>query len=191
MVDHVTLSTTPQPLRLRVADYLMLDEAGAFAQYGKTELLDGEIVYMNAQHRPHARAKLALYDALKAALSGAGSDLAVLVETTIAMPPHSAPEPDLVLTTEPDGEGPVPLRSVRLVIEVADSTLEGDLGAKLAIYAHNNVPEYWVVDLAGGMVHRMWMPDGAAYAERSLHRFGEAIAAATIEGLTLSASAIR
>jgi Uma2 family endonuclease len=43
-----------------------------------------------------------------------------------------------------------------LVIEVADASLEYDLGEKAALYAEAGVPEYWVVDLVERVlvVHR-------------------------------------
>ena len=69
MTEQVLLTTSPLPYRLTVEDFFRLDEAGAFEGYGKTELIRGEVFYMNAQHRPHARMKgqmhLALVDALK------------------------------------------------------------------------------------------------------------------------------
>src|SRR5579871_3642978 len=127
MTNSVPLTTSPLPVRLRIEDYLLLDDAGAFEGYGKTELIGGEIFYMNAQHRPHARAKLAMYDALRDWARINHPDFSILVEATVAMPPYSAPEPDLILTSEPDGEGPIPIASVRLLIEIADSTQGNDL----------------------------------------------------------------
>ncbi len=76
-----------RPLKLRVEDFLALNDSGAFAGYGKTELLQGEIVYMNAQHRPHARAKASLSRALDEALAGIQSQLTVLTEVTVSVPP--------------------------------------------------------------------------------------------------------
>ncbi|MDE2406022.1 MAG: Uma2 family endonuclease [Sphingomonadales bacterium] len=184
MTDHVPLTTTPLPVRLRVEDFFRLDDAGAFADYGKTELIRGEIFYMNSQHRPHARAKGQLFKALEQALSAMNSDLEVLIEATVAMPPFSAPEPDLLLTTQPDGEGPVPLASVRLIVEIADTTQQNDLGTKAGLYAENGVPEYWVVDLKARSVHQFWQPQGEAYAARRETTF------ARIESLTIPELAV-
>lgn len=44
-------------LPLRVEDFLLLNDTGAFVGYGKTELIDGGIIFVNAQLRPHARTK--------------------------------------------------------------------------------------------------------------------------------------
>ena len=163
-------------LPLRVEDFLLLNDSGAFDGYGKTELIDGGIVFMNAQHRPHARVKTQLRRALDRALTVAGSTYMALVEVTVALPPHNAPEPDLVVTNEPEGKGPVPLVSVALVIEVAHSTIAQDLLVKPRIYASAGVPEYWVADVEERVIHQFWRPEGEVYLERCKHAFGERIA---------------
>lgn len=185
MTRHIPLTTTPMPVRLRVEDFFRLDEAGAFEGYGKTELIRGEVFYMNAQHRPHARMKGRLHLELSKVLAELDNGLDVVVEATVAIPPHSAPEPDLVITSEPEGEGPVPIHSVRLVIEIADSTQANDLGGKAYLYAEAGVPEYWVVDLKGRVVHQMWAPAGAVYGERREFDLNGELPAMTVPGLTV------
>lgn len=135
------LNTTPLPVKLRIEDYLLLDRSGAYA---KTELIEGEILFMNAQHRPHARIKSRLHRLIADTLDGAGGDFEAIVEASIAIPAHSAPESDIVVTNALDGDGLVPLGSVMLVVEVSDSTLEADLGPKAALCAMASIPEYWV-----------------------------------------------
>lgn len=183
MTEQVPLTTSPVPYRLTVEDFFRLDEAGAFEGYGKTELIRGEVFYMNAQHRPHARMKGQMYLALVDALRVLANGLDVLIEATVAMPSHSAPEPDLILTSEPDGDGPVPIASVRLLIEIADTTQSNDLKVKAGLYAENGVPEYWVVDLKKRLVHTMWSPGKGGYGELGKVKLGERIEAATIAGL--------
>lgn len=185
MTEHRPLTTTPTPVRLRVEDYLLLDRAGAFDGYHKTELLAGEIFYMNAQHRPHAYAKSELAYRLRRALEALDAGLAVLMEASVAMPPVSAPEPDIIVTDEPRGPGLVPLASVKLLVEVADTTLHGDLTRKAGLYAEAGVPEYWVVDIGEGVIHRLWMPGGRGYADQDEVRFGSPVAAATLPGLSV------
>lgn len=119
------------------------------------------------------------------ALGALDTGLAVMVEATVAMPPHNAPEPDLILTSEPDGEGPIPLASVQMLIEIADSTQRHDLGTKADVYAENGVPEYWAVDLKAGVLHQMWVPTAEGYAPRSEVTLGGPIEAATIGGLAV------
>ncbi len=191
MTEQVPLTTSPLPYRLTVEDFFRLDAAGAFEGYGKTELIRGEVFYMNAQHRPHARMKGQLHLELVQALSKLKTGLDVLIEATVSMPPHSAPEPDLILTSEPDGEGPVPIASVRLLVEIADSTQKNDLKVKAGLYAENGVPEYWVVDLKAKRVHRMWSPGADGYAERDEAALGGRIESATIAGLAVDLPALR
>jgi Uma2 family endonuclease len=179
--DYLNVTRT---LPLRIEDFLLLNDTGAFEGYGKTELIDGGIVYMNAQHRPHAKVKMYIARALDKML-GDGPP-AVLTEVTIAIPPHNAPEPDIVVTSAADGDGPVPLASVRLIVEVSDTTLRDDLGIKLKLYARNGIPEYWVADVEGRVIHQMWEPSGEAYAERREHVFGESVGAATLAGVSVA-----
>ncbi|NTS65697.1 Uma2 family endonuclease [Sphingomonas sp. HHU CXW] len=186
MTEHVPITNVPTRVKLRVEDYLSLDHDGAFEGYGKTELIDGEVTYMNAQHRPHALAKMALYDALRDGLRAAGSTLHVMVEASVAWAPVDVPEPDLLLTSEPRGPGPVPGVSVSLIIQIADATLQSDLDRKAALYGRHGVREYWVIDVNGRTIHQLSSPTNGRYADHVQHQFGAVITAATIDGLTVS-----
>ncbi len=108
-----------------------------------------------------------------------------MVEVSATWPPIDMPEPDLLLTSEPRGPGPVPGTSVALVIEIADATLRSDLGRKAAIYGRHGVPEYWVVDVNGRTIHQLWSAADGGYGDHVQHRFGTIITAATIDGLTV------
>jgi Uma2 family endonuclease len=177
--------THPQRYKLTTADYDLLTKAGAFSGYGKTELIDGEVIAVNAQHRPHARAKDELAYQLRRALEELGSSLQVLTEVTVDMPPHGAPQPDIVLTSEALGEGPVPVASVALVVEVADTTLDFDLGPKAALYAAAGVPEYWIVDLNENRCLLHMSPGGEEYAEQIDVPFGELLFSGTVDYLAV------
>ncbi len=179
------LSNVPQPVRLKVEDFLLLDESGAFADYSKTELIDGEIYAMNAQHSWHARTKTLLATELNIALRALDSDLEAWAEPSTRISDYSLPEPDVVLTRH-RGRGVVPLETVALLVEVADTTLDVDLGRKLRIYAAAGVPEYWVVDLNGGRVIQMWEPVGDGYCRRNEVALGEKAASVTIDGLMVA-----
>jgi Uma2 family endonuclease len=186
MTEHLPLNTSPLPLRLRVEDFLLLDESGAFQAYGKTELIDGEIFFMNAQHRPHMMAKGELAFRIRLALEAMHSEYAVGIEGSFRLSDYDLPEPDILLTREPYGQGPVPQGSVALVIEVSDASLDFDLGRKAALYAARDVPEYWVVDINGRVIHQHWKPASGAYAERHEILFGDIIEATAIPGLAVS-----
>jgi Uma2 family endonuclease len=190
MTEQLPLETTPQKVKLRNEDYLLLDGSGALDDYAKTELIEGEIVFMNAQHRPHVRAKMAIYDGLREGLKRLASPLTPLVEASIDAPPQCVPEPDLVVTSEPGGEGLVPIGSVALIVEISDTTLKNDLERKGPLYARLDVPEYWVVDVKGRTVHQLWSPQNEAYAERREVKFGHQVEAVTIDGLAVGTAGI-
>lgn len=185
MTELLPLNTSPLPVKLRVEDYLLLDESGAFESYRRTELLEGEIYFVNAQLRPRALAKAELYDALRDALRVMTSPLRPLTKASVALSAHDAPEPDIVLTSEPKGEGLIPLHSVALVIEIADTTLSGGMKRKAAIYARAGVAEYWVTDVSAKVIHQMWAPEDDAYGQQRAAAFGQRMTAATIAGLTV------
>jgi len=176
--------TTPEKVRLRVEDFLLLDEHGAFADHTKTELLDGEIYFMNAQHSRHARIKTEMAVELSLALRALGSDLRPIVEASTRVSDYSLPEPDIVVTSY-KGPHVVPLESVALLVEVSDTTLSIDLGRKARIYAAAGIAEYWVIDAEARTVHQLWSPVGETFAQAREVTLGGRVEAVTVAGLAV------
>ncbi len=188
MTELLPIDTRQRRAKLSANDFELLDRHGAFDAYRKTELIDGDIYFVHSQLRPHGMVKMRLYDALRDQLKAIGSPYRPVAEFTLSLSPVDRPEPDLMLTSEPDGEGFVPRASVPLVIEVSDTTLRTDLGRKLRQYARAGVSEYWVADLKRRVIHQMWSPDGLAYREREKIAFGDPVRSATIVELIVSTS---
>lgn len=161
-----------QTVKLRVEDFDLLNRSGAFDDWTKVELIDGEIFGMNAQAMPHMRMKMALYDALRDALCELGLPHRVFTEATVAFPEHDAPEPDLLVIDRFEGDGFVLGSSVCLLAEVSDTTLTYDLGPKANLYARLHVPEYWVADVNARVLHQMWEPSLEGYCQRREIAFG-------------------
>jgi Uma2 family endonuclease len=179
VTELLPFDTARRRARLSAADFELLDRHGAFAAYRKAELIDGDVFYVNAQHRPHAMTKMRLYDALRQALRAAGSRYVPVCEATLALSSYDRPEPDILLTNDPDGDGFVPVASVPLVVEVADTTLDDDLGRKLRRYAAGGVPEYWVADVNARVIHQMWAPAEDGYSRRQTVAFGQPLGVVT------------
>ncbi len=179
-----------QQVKLTIDDYLLLHGAGALAAYPKTELLDGVILAVSPQHMPHAYPKAELAYRLRRALEALGSPLYVLTEGSVAMPPHSMPEPDITVTGVYRGEGAIPVQSVALAVEICVTTRDLDLGKKVGVYAASGVPEYWVVDVEARRLHQMWSPGADGYGERREVALGERVEAVTIGGLAVDTSDI-
>ena len=52
-------------------------------------------------------------------------------------------------------------------------------------YAREGVPEYWVVDVKGAVIHQMWQPIADRYAHQNEMAFGGMVTAKTIANLTI------
>jgi hypothetical protein len=142
--------------RLTVRDYHRLGEAGIMGEDDRIELLEGQLVDMSPIGPRHALAVDALTELLVMAAAGRAS---VRVQNPIMLDDTSEPQPDFTLLRKPwqgyPNTHPRPA-DVYLLIEVADSSLEFDLGAKLELYARAGIREFWVVDLTSNrvLVHR-------------------------------------
>ncbi|MCW3849195.1 Uma2 family endonuclease [Sphingomonas sp. LB-2] len=184
-------ATASTPFRFSVDQFLALCEQGLFDDYAKSELIEGEIVVMNAQHSRHSRVKSRLAIRLGNALEALGSPFEPQIEASVRLSDGSLPEPDIVLTSY-RGAGVVPVETAALLIEVSDSTLENDLGRKADLYAEAGVPEYWVIDLNENraLLHANPRADGSGYDGQLDVPFGEPLHAATIEGLTVETAGL-
>jgi Uma2 family endonuclease len=178
----------PGKYKLTVDDFLRLDETGVFGTT-RTELIDGDIIIMNAEYRPHGRIRDELHFRLRRALEDMGSELLPL-SASVALMDHSMPLPDIVLTDEPYGDGPIPLGSIALIVEVSASTLHRDTNEKLSMYASARVPEYWAVDVSGRKIICWSAPNGSAFESHTEIMFGGPITCVTIPGLTIATDAL-
>ena len=89
----------------------------------------------------------------------------VRVQGSIQLDDASAPEPDIaVIPRRSINEiGPTLPSDVYFLVEVADSSLEFDLGEKLARYAAAGIPEVWVANLRAGELVVNTELQGATY----------------------------
>ena len=125
-----------------VVEYLALGAAGILAKEERIELLDGEIIQMAPIGNRHLNSVDWLADLMHRAL---GDRAMVRVQGSIQLDDASAPQPDIAVIRRGsiNDIGPVLPSDVYLLVEVADSSLEFDLGEKLARYAAAGIPEVW------------------------------------------------
>jgi Uma2 family endonuclease len=129
--------------RWTTAELLRLVELGVLDEDEPIELLGGEIVPMSPTGRRHEVVTDELQQYWRYAVP---TDVAIGIERQFNLAPDTYTEPDLIVR-------PVAIKSydlsgadALLVIEVACTSLEKDLGAKVRIYASHGVREYWVID---------------------------------------------
>ena len=89
----------------------------------------------------------------------------------------SEPEPDILITSNPDPESygteqALPL----LVIEIADSSLRYDRLTKAALYADAEIPEYWIVNLVDDVLEVFSRLQAGVYQSQTHLRPGQRIA---------------
>jgi Uma2 family endonuclease len=149
-----------------------MGESGVLGPDERVELLNGEVVPMSPIGSEHG----SIVDLLAEFFHRvSGGRFAIRTQGPLALSDCSEPEPDLMLLRRdraPFRTGHPTPEDVLLLIEVADSSRQRDLGAKLALYAAGGIAEYWVADIAAQtmIVHRD--PDPASLMYRSVERFG-------------------
>ena len=178
----------PGKYKLRVEDYTLLADAGAFGDY-RTELIEGDVIVMAPEYRPHAYVRDELAYRLRRALEAIGSDVHV-ASGSVSMANDTMPQPDIVLTREPRGRGAIPLDSVALLVEVSSTTLANDIGLKQRIYARHGVREYWVADVNARLIHQMWEPGENGFDRSHAITFGTPITSASIAKLMIETNAL-
>lgn len=124
-------------------------EVGLIGEDEKFELVEGEIVPMQAKSIAHERIKHALVMALARA---AGPELWVAGATTVQLGETTLVEPDLavlartVYDADPQSFARPRADDVVLLIEVAVSRLAYDRKVKARLYARHGIREFWVID---------------------------------------------
>ena len=166
--------------RLTLDDYHRLGEAGILGEDDRVELLEGQLVDMSPIGPRHALAVDALNELLVTAVSGRAG---VRVQNPIVLDGGTEPQPDIVLVRRPwrgyPGSHPGP-EDIILIIEVANSSRDMDLGAKRELYARAGIREFWIVDLIADGVLVCRNPGGDRY--QSVTRV-EPVAFLDVEGL--------
>jgi len=161
-----------RPRRTRaftVDEFYRLAAAGFLGpNHQRLELIEGEILEPMPIGPAHAAAVTRIYSIFNKAV---GNRFIVRSQNPVQLGQFSQPLPDISVVRQRDdsyrtahpGAG-----DVLLLIEVADSTLEFDLGEKGRTYAEAAIVEYWVVDLAGERLRVFRRPVGGEFTETRL-----------------------
>ena len=133
---------------LTVDDYLAWAETQAEAP--RTELINGQIVFMSPEQLAHTRIKGSVYFALRLAIANAGIEAEVLTDgATVPIDAHTGYEPDATVRMGPalPGSG-MKLPDPIIVVEVLSPTsVHMDTSAKLIGYFKlPSVAHYLVLD---------------------------------------------
>ena len=178
-----TTGLVPEKRKFTVAEYYRMTELGILQHTERVELLDGEIIVMAAIGVPHA---IGVNRVNQAFAEVARNRFTVSVQNPVHLDDYSEPQPDLaIVRLREDSEltsHPGPADTL-VAVEVSDSTLAFDLGAKARRYAAAGIPEMWVMNLPGDCIDRLDQPGPAGYARHTVFRRGENISPAALPDL--------
>lgn len=141
--NHPMIATSKK-IRFTVDEYFRMSDAGVLDGQ-RVELLEGRIVRMHAQAHPHRWTVSKARHAFDKHFPR--NKFWVMVQSTLLLGRHGAPEPDIHIFLAPEGTAERLLPKPFLVLEVSDTTYRKDSGIKLRQYAAAGIQDYWIVNL--------------------------------------------
>ena len=180
LFDEVQSGTAPPLVPITVDQFQQMIHNGIFQSGDPIELIDGLLVRKDRSargenlmtHNPrHALLILRLQRLLRGPCESAGWHLRI--QLPVKLSDINAPEPDLAVvrgTEEDYGDRHPGPTDLRLVIEVADSSVGTDRSTKQRLYATAGVARYWLVNLPESQVEVYEQPHSTSgkYAHQTI-----------------------
>jgi Uma2 family endonuclease len=167
-VSFSTIGPTPIELPLRQFDadeYIAMATAGVFEQRRRVELIGGYIVDMSPAGPDHNFVIIRLPRIFAPLMD----QFDVSVQGTLRVDKRHVFDPDFMLLKARGKHYqknlPAP-GDVKLLIEVAASSLGRDAEVKSPIYAASGIPEYWIIDVDRDLLLVNRSPSGSEYLDK-------------------------
>jgi Uma2 family endonuclease len=148
-------------------EYDQLIELGLLHEDEPIELLAGHLVVREPQRTPHAVATQLAAEALAVAF---GAGWTVRVQLPLALDDESEPEPDVAVVRGKPRDYLLehPSRPA-LVVEVSRDSLCADRTLKARLYARARIADYWIVNLADGVLEVRRSPTRPGSGRRAVY----------------------
>jgi Uma2 family endonuclease len=161
-----TMAVTVRRRRFTLDEYHRVGEVGILHEDDRVELIEGEIIEMTPIDSRHAATVARIQHFFSTRL---GDRATVWGQNPLLMPRfESEPQPDVILLAPRAdfyaGALPEP-PDVRLLVEIADSSLPYDRRRKFPLYARAGVGEAWLVDLDGRRLEIHRWPAAGGYQD--------------------------
>src|SRR5262245_35032287 len=141
------IAADPQPRRWTKEEYYKMGELGFFRGQ-KVELIDGEIMVLSPQTRPHASTTDRVAEVLRNSWPGVWVRSQVALD--LGQPTELEPDVSVVPGQRTDYTNHP--TTALLIVEVSDSTLAYDRGPKASLYAARGVIDYWIANIPKGQL---------------------------------------
>jgi len=187
MADEERMAVTARLRRFTLDEYHRMGETGILRPDDRVELIEGEIVEMTPIGSRHAATVARIQHLFSIRLG----DRAVIWSQNplLLVRYQSEPEPDVMLLAPRSdfyAAGHPEPPDVRLLVEVADSSLPYDRRTKLPLYARSEGAETWLIDLDAGRLEIHRDPSDTGYGNIRIPRPSEAFAPAAFPDLSLT-----
>ncbi|MEM9906116.1 MAG: Uma2 family endonuclease [Cyanobacteria bacterium P01_D01_bin.44] len=173
------IATTPSPNGLRLitrADYHRMAEVGILAADEQVELIAGQII----QKMPKGPAHSALCKRIEKLFERLlGDQILVRLQDPIQLDTYSEPEPDIAVVHPSDNfyaDHHPTTSEVYLIVEIADTTINRDLGTKADLYAAAGIADYWVFNITTQQLHVFREPQWDGYQRQIILKAQQSIA---------------
>jgi len=186
----MSVVSVPERTRISADRYQKMVATGVLTKYDRVELIDGDILNMPPIGSNHSAvtARLTKHFVLLA------GDLAIVSPGgSVRLGDYSVPQPDLLLLKPRDDfySGQIPTApDVLLLIEISDSSLAFDQGAKRALYARHGVAEYWVIDIPGKRIHVYREPTANGYGEAFERALPDSVAPRALPAIRVTVQSV-
>lgn len=137
-----------------------MSEVGLIRAEERVELIGGELIPMNARGNRHETLKLAIN--LRWGRQHP-EDTVFIPETTFRLSEDTFIEPDFLVFPRSVAIRELRAEAVLLAVEISDSSLGFDLGAKALVYAFFGIKELWVIDVVTNRIHVHYEPKDGRY----------------------------
>lgn len=186
--SNIAVPPTQPYVRMRrpVAEYYKLYELGLIdpVDFRKSEIIDGELVRKFGIGDIHAW----IVDFLVRFFNRNLPDtIRVHGQNPLHLGDYDEPEPDIVLSdlTKYDGKRHPTAAETILVIEVAESSLRTDRTTKLSLYATNDIPESWIVNIPNRIVEVYTKPELGVYGSTEIFEVGSVVTSGRLPKISL------
>jgi Uma2 family endonuclease len=170
-----------------VEEILRMQEAGIISEDENFELIEGEIVPMQAKTHVHELIKSTLNLGLARALP---DNLWLGVESTMYLSRNTFVEPDLVVYPRGLRLEDVKGSDILLAIEVALTSLKYDRGLKAQIYSRYGVRELWVIDASRRRAYLHTGPRDGGWQSVVERGSDDALSCAAVPGFSVTLGSI-